>query len=927
MLRCYNSNDLNGISGMCENTDILKISGTNFKGTVKLMLKKSISAAAALCMACSSFICAFADHNTIGSYHWGANPENHYNFENWLGREQQYVLDFEGKETWYSIAEPYWLTSVWKNTKYKDKIILSVPMLPDSPSDTSLAAGANGDYDKYFVQLAQHLVNADMPNTIIRPGWEMNGNWYKWSACNSNEESFAKYFSNIVTAMRSVPGQNFTFLWNPAIGAVGADTEKCYPGDSYVDYVGLDVYDESWAGDTYPIPAGASEAETLRRRQNAWDNTLTRKWGLNWLSSFAEEHNKQIIIGEWGANIRDDGHSGGDNAYFIQWMHDWLEYMDDSVFAHVYFDVTAPDGDHALSETGTHFPDAAEKFRTLWGPGGSDMPVIDPDENAVLYGISINNISADSKSGEITVSGILSDAQPGAYLTVKILDKGKSLSSVSAGDIINIGDAVSDSGGSFTYRFKMPPGSGATDASQKYVIVIDGDSYKTQTAYLNYADEAAINAALNDMKASSSAAELLSKLEQYKDTVINLPLYSDRSVMTDTAKAETAQLLFGGKQTAFGSYEAFEAALKSAAVISALRSASDIAVFKDIVSGYNDVIGLELDNGIFVNIDIIKDKESVYGMLFNARNTFTDYSQIGKIFLQDVFSEAINQGGKSNVETVITAFNGFMTECDSSIAAVYSKYKSANAVNKAYVASEMYKITPASYNDLTDKFKSAVNSLSSSGSNTSSGGGGGGGGGGASAPETVIYDKDTVRVGNAVMKDIGEAEWARESIENLAQRGILCGYGDEFRPNNSITRGEFVKVVVTAFDLLDENASADFADIRGHWAYPYIASAHNAGIVNGIGDNLFGADEYISRQDMAAMIARLAESIGKTLPTVNEAAEFSDEAMISDYAAEAVDMVRKAGIINGYEDNTFRPAQNATRAETAKIIYSLINIL
>ena len=137
--------------------------------------------------------------------------------------------------------------------------------------------------------------------------------------------------------MKSVKGQNFKFFWNPAYGEQSADAEKkCYPGDDYVDYVGIDIYDECWADDTYPIPDGADEAEIMRRWQNAIDYHQERKYGLNWIGILQGSMKKLIIIGEWGVNNRPDKHSGGDDPYFIDMMHDWLEKNNDLIFCHVF---------------------------------------------------------------------------------------------------------------------------------------------------------------------------------------------------------------------------------------------------------------------------------------------------------------------------------------------------------------------------------------------------------------------------------------------------------------------------------------------------------------------------------------------------------------------------------------------------------------
>lgn len=87
------------------------------------ILKVFIICISTMVLLTTSMLSVFAAHNTLGTYHWSAQPTKHDDFEEWLGREQEYVLDFAGQDTWYGIEAPWWLTGVWKNTKYKENMI------------------------------------------------------------------------------------------------------------------------------------------------------------------------------------------------------------------------------------------------------------------------------------------------------------------------------------------------------------------------------------------------------------------------------------------------------------------------------------------------------------------------------------------------------------------------------------------------------------------------------------------------------------------------------------------------------------------------------------------------------------------------------------------------------------------------------------
>src|ERR1700679_3330511 len=127
-------------------------------------------------------------------------------------------------------------------------------MLPDTSSPNTdsgvaggsslgLTQGARGDFAHCFRTVAANMVRAGFPVSVIRFGWEFNGNWFPWAAqgCAS---AYVKYSDNIVTTMRAAPGTHFTFQWNPPRGDLGVgNLAQYYPGNNDVDDIGLDVYD------------------------------------------------------------------------------------------------------------------------------------------------------------------------------------------------------------------------------------------------------------------------------------------------------------------------------------------------------------------------------------------------------------------------------------------------------------------------------------------------------------------------------------------------------------------------------------------------------------------------------------------------------------------------------------------------------------
>ena len=154
---------------------------------------------------------------------------------------------------------------------------------------------------------------------------------------------------------------------------------------------------------------------------------------------------------------------------------------------------------------------------------------------------------------------------------------------------------------------------------------------------------------------------------------------------------------------------------------------------------------------------------------------------------------------------------------------------------------------------------------------------------------------------------------------------MLNGYDDgDFRPNNNITREEFVKIIVSAFGFDGEQSGCDFGDMPDrHWAYEYICTAKARGLINGISGSMFGTGQNITRQDMAVIIYNALNAVGISSDKPDSDI-FSDESTVAEYAKAAVHSLKAADIISGYDDGSFRPENNATRAEAAQMIYNVL---
>ncbi len=171
--------------------------------------------------------------------------------------------------------------------------------------------------------------------------------------------------------------------------------------------------------------------------------------------------------------------------------------------------------------------------------------------------------------------------------------------------------------------------------------------------------------------------------------------------------------------------------------------------------------------------------------------------------------------------------------------------------------------------------------------------------------------------------------WANEPIKYLADRGIINGMNDTtFAPNNNITRAEFI-TLLAKMDNIDINKykAENFIDVsKDAWFNPYVDWAAKSGITSGITSTTFAPNDNITREQMAVMIERFCNYKNFSLNKNKEQLNFIDTNNISSYASSSIAKVQQAGIINGRPDGSFAPKSNATRGESAQMLYTMLTI-
>ena len=200
-------------------------------------------------------------------------------------------------------------------------------------------------------------------------------------------------------------------------------------------------------------------------------------------------------------------------------------------------------------------------------------------------------------------------------------------------------------------------------------------------------------------------------------------------------------------------------------------------------------------------------------------------------------------------------------------------------------------------------------------------------------PETIRYAMALMRgIDVPQFTDVAEDAWYHDYVYDLVYRGVVNGMtATTYEPEGKLTRAQFVKLLACSLadaeTLKTYEGKHPFKDSEGHWAEAYIAWAKDKGIVEGVSATEFDPEAPITREQMATIFGRYALKQGIELPkSDNAAGSFPDADKISEYAREFVELMRIAGILNGYEDGTFRPQGNATRAEAAKLFSLFLSI-
>lgn len=165
--------------------------------------------------------------------------------------------------------------------------------------------------------------------------------------------------------------------------------------------------------------------------------------------------------------------------------------------------------------------------------------------------------------------------------------------------------------------------------------------------------------------------------------------------------------------------------------------------------------------------------------------------------------------------------------------------------------------------------------------------------------------------------DVNPDAWFAPYVNALTAEKIIKGYGDNtFRPQNNITRAEFATLMAAIAPEAKDKKEVSFSDVaKGSWYYDSVVYMAENGYIQGYGNNSFKPQKNITRAEISTILTNVYGNLGGSGKTT-----FTDVKAESWYY-EAVMNLAKAGYINGFEDGSFRPDENATRAQAAKMVY------
>lgn len=176
---------------------------------------------------------------------------------------------------------------------------------------------------------------------------------------------------------------------------------------------------------------------------------------------------------------------------------------------------------------------------------------------------------------------------------------------------------------------------------------------------------------------------------------------------------------------------------------------------------------------------------------------------------------------------------------------------------------------------------------------------------------------------NVSFADVVQTDWFYDDVRFAVEEGLFNGTSETaFSPNGSMTRAMVVTVLYRLADAPAVSGSSSFSDVQpGQWYTDAVLWATEQGIVTGYSDSVFGTDDAVTRQQLAAILYRYAVKDLYDTSAAADLSAYSDVSMVAGYALRAMQWANATGLIGGRTENTLAPEGTATRAEVAAILH------
>lgn len=465
-----------------------------------------------------------------------------------------------------------------------------------------------------------------------------------------------------------------------------------------------------------------------------------------------------------------------------------------------------------------------------------------------------------------------------------------------------------------------------------YQVVID-DTYEAEFLFVNSADKGTFYKEIAD--ASASEVEGILKAASEKGILdVDLKGYFDypdevkENVNKGIEKTEFPALSENPTEEELHAFaDVFEPEVNRLISVAELFTADE--TFDESVKALAKNFGLDMK--FYADEDLSLKPEWVAKRLATITPDSFDEDDVNEAFDLAVLLAMIDETGYESVTKALEHYDGGCIDLNTDLTDDFTDTQ-LNKISRN-IKKDAEKIKDAS--DIEKAYETYAEAIleETEEKDKPSGGGSSGGGGSANRkPSNTTSNKTEENatekpVQTVTFSDLSQASWAEEAIVALASEGVLSGRGDgNFYPNDTVTREEFVKIIAEAFEIGNNGAGVAFTDVsENRWSYPYICAAYHVGAISGISETEFNPAGSMTRQDMAVIMHRVAKLAG--VPLADNAPAFSDNNEIADYAKDAVGALSGAGILNGMGNNEYRPLGIVTRAQAAKVVYEVLQIM